>query len=92
MNRLLALTLRVALAGLAGAAISLIPAKAPAAYVRLADQSCEVQADQLKLTGVEKDNFILKCQSGMGTPSSLPVTTGGSPVVSRRTEIEDIEL
>jgi hypothetical protein len=78
MKRLVAITMRVALAGLAGAAISLIPIKALAdTNIRLAEQSCEVQADEQNLTGAEKDSFIFKCQSGIDRPSAMPITTGG---------------
>jgi hypothetical protein len=86
MKRIVAITIRVALAGLAGAAISLIPVKAADANIRLAEQSCEVQADELNLTGAEKDSFIFKCQSGIGSPSAMPITTavkGGGVVGSR---------
>jgi hypothetical protein len=79
MKWLVATTIRVALACVAGAAISLIPVKAADANIRLAEQSCEVQADEQNLTGAEKDSFLFKCQSGIGIPSAMPITTGNQP-------------
>jgi hypothetical protein len=90
MKRLVAITIRVALAGLAGAAISLIPLKAADANIRLAEQSCEVKADEQNLSGAEKDNFIFKCQAGIGAPSVTPIATGRKDRIWAKNQVRAI--
>jgi hypothetical protein len=77
-RKLMTMVAGLAALALASLAMSVTPALG-ADGIRLAEQSCEVQADEQNVTGAEKDRFMLKCQSGMGTSSRIPITTSNKP-------------